>query len=55
MIRKYNEPILMPILLARHKCGQGHETVEFGGQEVKCQGYMRTKIDVEASFSTPSG
>jgi len=36
--------------------GQGHETIIFGGQEVKCQGHMRPNNRceglVEASLST---
>jgi len=32
-----NEPILMPVGTSGHK---GHETVNFGGQEVKDQGHI---------------
>ena len=38
-----------PILTAQVLHGQGHETIKFGGQEVKGQGHTGHEIDLEAS------
>ena len=35
--------------------GQGHGTVNFGGQKVNGQVHRRAKLDVEASVSTRVG
>jgi len=42
---KTNEPILSPI--ATRPAGHGHESVNFGDQEVKDQEHKRPKIDLE--------